>query len=83
MENVGRLVAAGRMQPAGLAHVEAAKADGRWARAYGMTTSEAPPDLLAAIQRDPKARATYEGLSTQNRFALTFRLLAIKTDEGR
>lgn len=79
---VERLTAAGRMQPAGLAHVAAAKADGRWARAYG-TTTEAPQDLLAAIRSDPKALATYDGLTAQNRFALTFRLLAIKTDDAR
>ena len=31
---VGELIAAGRMQPSGLAEVEAAKGDGRWAAAY-------------------------------------------------
>jgi uncharacterized protein YdeI (YjbR/CyaY-like superfamily) len=83
VDNVARLVAEGRMQPSGLAHVEAAKADGRWARAYRMTTTKAPPDLLAAIRAEPKALATYEGLSAQNRFSLTFRTLAMKTPEGR
>jgi uncharacterized protein YdeI (YjbR/CyaY-like superfamily) len=80
--NVERLIAAGRMQPSGLAQVEAAKADGRWAAAYRMK-SEAPPDLLEAIRANPKALATYESLSAQNRFALTFRTLAMKTEEGR
>jgi uncharacterized protein YdeI (YjbR/CyaY-like superfamily) len=31
---VEKLIAEGRMQPSGLAHVDAAKADGRWAAAY-------------------------------------------------
>lgn len=81
--NVERLTAAGRMQPSGLAHVDAAKADGRWARAYRIAKSETPADLLAAIQAEPKAAAMYETLSSQNRFALTFRTLALKTEAGR
>lgn len=81
--NVERLTAAGRMQPSGLAHVEAAKADGRWARAYRASKSEAPADLLAAIKAEPRAAAMYETLSSQNRFALTFRTLAMKTEAGR
>lgn len=81
--NVERLAKAGKMQPSGLAQVEAAKADGRWAKAYGMTTSKPPADLLAAIRSEPKALAMYETLSSQNRFALTFRTLSMKTDAGR
>ncbi len=81
--NVERLIAAGRMQPSGLAHVDAAKADGRWAQAYRVSTTEAPADLLAAIKAVPKAAAMYETLSSQNRFALTFRTLAIKTEANR
>ena len=80
--NVARLTKAGKMQPAGLAQVEAAKADGRWAKAYSMK-SAAPKDLLAAIEASPKARAMYATLSAQNRFALTFRTVSLKTEEGR
>lgn len=81
--NVERLTKAGRMQAPGLAQVEAAKADGRWDKAYRIATSEAPPDLLAAIRAEPKALAMYEALSSQNRFALTFRTLSMKTEAGR
>jgi uncharacterized protein YdeI (YjbR/CyaY-like superfamily) len=81
--NVARLTKAGKMQPPGVAQVEAAKADGRWAKAYRMTKSEAPKDLLAAIEASPKARAMYATLSAQNRFSLTFRTMALKTEEGR
>lgn len=81
--NVERLTAAKRMQPSGLAQVEAAKADGRWGRAYRMKSTEAPPELLAAINASPKARAMYATLSAQNRFALTFRVLALKTEANR
>ncbi len=80
--NVARLIEAGKMQPSGLAQVEAAKADGRWQKAY-RTTDEPPADLLAAIRVDPRALAMYETLSAQNRFALSFRTLAMKTAAGR
>ena len=80
--NVARLTKAGKMQPPGLAQVEAAKADGRWDRAYSMK-DEVPDDLLAAIRAEPKALAMYKTLSSQNRFALTFRTLAMKTAAGR
>jgi len=81
--NVERLTREHRMQPPGVAQVEAAKADGRWAAAYRMSKSEPPPDLMAAIRADRDALATYEGLSAQNRFSLTFRTLAVKGAEAR
>ncbi len=80
--NVERLTKAKRMKPPGLAQVAAAKADGRWENAYRMK-AEAPADLLAAIRAEPKASAMYEKLTAQNRFALTFRTLAMKTEAGR
>ncbi len=83
VKNVERLTKAGRMQPPGLAQVAAAKADGRWSKAYSMTNSEPPADLLAAIRAEPRALAMYEALSSQNRFALTFRTLNMKTAAGR
>ena len=58
--NVERLTQQGRMRPSGLAQVDAAKADGRWAAAYRMSKSEPPADLLAAIRADRQAWATYE-----------------------
>ncbi|MBX3228772.1 MAG: YdeI/OmpD-associated family protein [Labilithrix sp.] len=81
--NVERLTKAGRMKPPGLAAVAAAKEDGRWAKAYRVSKTKAPDDLLAAIYAEPKAVATYEALSAQNRFALTFRTLSMKTAAGR
>ncbi len=81
-DNVERLSQAGLMTEHGLVHVEAAKQDGRWDAAY-KTTQDAPPDLLAAIAGNPAAQATYDRLSAQNRFALTFRTNALKTPAGR
>jgi uncharacterized protein YdeI (YjbR/CyaY-like superfamily) len=81
-DNVARLIEEGKMTEHGLRHVEMAKADGRWAAAYA-TTMEAPEDLLAAIAASSKAQAFYETLSAQNRFALTFRTISLKTDAAR
>ena len=84
VDNVARLVQEGRMTPHGLAEVDAAKADGRWSRAYaGSKTMQIPPDLLAAINAHPPAKALYAQLSAQNRYALAFRLHHLKTDAAR
>lgn len=81
-DNVARLIAEGRMTEHGLVHVRAAQADGRWDAAYA-TTMAAPPALLAAIAASPEAQRMYDTLSAQNRFALTFRLNALRTEAGR
>ncbi len=82
--NVGRLEAEGRMMPAGHAAVDAAKADGRWAAAYAPTSeAEAPDDLLAAIAAVPAAQAMFDVLTKTNRFALVYRVNAVKRAETR
>jgi uncharacterized protein YdeI (YjbR/CyaY-like superfamily) len=81
---VDRLIEVGRMTPAGLAHVIAAKADGRWAAAYASgRTMTVPEDLLAAIKAEPRAWATFRTLNRQNLYALAFRIANIKTSAGR
>lgn len=81
-DNVERLIGAGLMTSHGLRHVHAAQADGRWDAAY-RTTMEPPGDLLAAIAASKRASRTYAALTAQNRFALTFRVVALKTAAGR
>lgn len=84
VDNVTRLIAEGRMTEHGLKEVEAAKADGRWNRAYrsgkNMTI---PDDLQAAIDAEPKAQRMLATLSAQNRFSLAFRVHNMKTVAGR
>jgi uncharacterized protein YdeI (YjbR/CyaY-like superfamily) len=83
-DHVARLTQAGKMTAFGLAQVEAAKADGRWANAYASGRKlETPSALLAAIAREPKALETYRRLNATNRFALAFRLHHTKTNAGR
>jgi uncharacterized protein YdeI (YjbR/CyaY-like superfamily) len=84
VQNVARLVKAGRMTEHGLKEVEAAKADGRWDRAYASGKDlRIPDDLQAAIAAEPKAREMLGKLSAQNRFALAFRTHNMKTEAGR
>ncbi|MFP3544239.1 YdeI/OmpD-associated family protein [Rhizobium sp. SIMBA_035] len=84
VDNVARLISEGRMTGHGLREVEAAKADGRWDRAYGSGKNmKIPDDLQAAIDAEPKASEMLAVLSEQNRFALAFRIHNMKTPAGR
>jgi uncharacterized protein YdeI (YjbR/CyaY-like superfamily) len=81
---VERLIAEGRMRPAGLAAVEAAKADGRWERAYaGPASVTMPDDLAAALDAQPAARAAYDALDGQNRYAVLWRVHTAGTPATR
>ena len=77
--HVARLDAEGRMTDAGWAAVNAAKADGRWDKAYdGQATAEVPADLAAAIAAVPAAQAMFDVLTKTNRFALIYRTNSVK-----
>lgn len=72
------------MQAAGLAEVERAKADGRWAAAYPPASRiEAPTDLEAALTANPKAGAFFAGLKGANRYAILYRLHDTKPGAAR
>ena len=84
VDNVARLTAEGRMTEHGLSHVIAAKADGRWDRAYGSGKDmKIPGDLQKAIDAVPQAKDMLAKLTEQNRFALAFRTHNMKTEAGR
>jgi uncharacterized protein YdeI (YjbR/CyaY-like superfamily) len=84
VDNVARLIEEGRMTAHGLKQVDAAKADGRWGRAYKSGKDmKIPADLQAAIDAEPGAKAMLAKLSEQNRFALAFRTHNMKTEAGR
>jgi len=84
VQHAERLIAQGRMQAAGLAHVEAARSDGRWATAYaGSATMVMPEDFLAALQQDPAAQAFYATLKRQSQFTIYHRLHSAKRPETR
>lgn len=79
---VAELIAAGKMQPAGQAQIDAAKADGRWAAAYGSpTTIEMPDDFKKALAASAKANEFYETLNKSSRYAALWQVqTAIKPE---
>lgn len=78
------LIAAGRMQPAGLAEVEMAKADGRWDAAYaGARTITVPDDLASALAANQQAAAFFTTLNSANRYAILYRIGTVKRPETR
>lgn len=78
------LVAAGRMQPPGLAEVQAAQADGRWQAAYaGQGAMTVPEDFLRALAARPEAKATYARLNRANLYAVSYRLATARTPQTR
>ena len=79
-----RLIAEGRMRPAGLAEVERAKADGRWDAAYeGQRSAAIPDDLQRELDLRPRAKEFFGQLSSQNRYAILYRLQDAKRPETR
>lgn len=85
--NVGRaeaLIAAGRMAPAGQAAIDAARADGRWADAYQPASRIAvPDDLQTALDNSPAAAAFFATLTGSRRYAVLYRIGAVKRAETR
>ena len=83
-EHADALIADGRMQPAGQREVDAARADGRWEAAYaGQRTIEVPADLAQALAASPEAAAFFPTISSQNRYAILYRIAAVKRPETR
>ena len=79
-----QLIADGQMHPPGQAQVDAARADGRWARAYaGSASMEMPSDFTAALAASPAAADAFEKLSRARIFAIYLRLQRIKRPENR
>ena len=79
-----KLIAEGRMQPAGTDAIERARADGRWESAYaGSATIEVPDDLAEALAAEPKAAEMFARLTSQNRYAILYRLATAKQAKTR
>ncbi len=82
--HVARLTKAQRMHSAGVAHVEAAKKDGRWERAYdSQKNMKVPEDFLIQLKKDKKAYAFFQTLTKANVYAIAWRLQTAKKVETR
>jgi len=83
-EKAERLIEEGRVRPAGMAEVEAARADGRWEAAYeGQRTAQVPEDLQRELDANPAAKEFFAGLDSANRYAIVYRLNDAKKPETR
>jgi uncharacterized protein YdeI (YjbR/CyaY-like superfamily) len=84
VRKVEELIAAGRMQPPGLAEVEAAKADGRWDAAYeSQKEATVPPDLAAALAASPVASLAFDSLSRTAKYAVILDVVTARTEKTR
>jgi uncharacterized protein YdeI (YjbR/CyaY-like superfamily) len=84
VRRVETLLAAGRMRPAGLAEVEAAKADGRWEAAYASQKEfTVPADLATALDASPRAAQAFAALDRTRRYAVVLDLVTTRTAETR
>lgn len=82
-ERVERLTAAGLMQPAGLAAVAAAKANGRWTALDETETLAEPAGLAAALDADPAARREWDAFPRSARRAILEWIGNARTDATR
>lgn len=83
-EKATRLIDEGRMQPPGLAQIEAAQADGRWEAAYpAQSQASVPEDFQQALDADPTAKAFFETLTGSARYAFLYRLHDVRDAERR
>lgn len=84
IEHINRLTQAGRMKPAGLKEVEAAKSDDRWERAYDSPSAmQVPEDFLRELSKNKKAKTFFETLNKTNTYAIAWRLQTAKKPETR
>jgi uncharacterized protein YdeI (YjbR/CyaY-like superfamily) len=83
-EHAERLIAEGSMQPPGLAHVQSAREDGRWAQAYaGSATMVIPDDVLEALRQNPDAQRCFEALDRRTLYTIYHRVQTAKRPETR
>ena len=84
IEHTERLIKEGKMQPAGLNAIEAAKANGNWEKAYdAQSNMTIPEDFLKALNKNKKALAFFKTLNRTNLFSIAFRLQTAKKEETR
>ena len=82
-EHVERLISEDRMKEAGLVHVRAAKADGRWENAYVVSEMKVPADFLAALENQPRVKLFFETLNKSSRYVIAYGLTSAKKPETR
>lgn len=83
-EKAESLTARRLMKPSGLAEIERAKRDGRWAAAYdGQRAATVPDDLRRALETNPEALDFFQTLDSANRYAILYRIQDANKPETR
>ncbi len=83
-DKANRLIADGRMQPAGLTQVQAAQSDGRWEAAYEpQSRATIPPDFQHALEANPAAQEFFATLTGSRRYAFLYRLHHVRSPARR
>ncbi|SFR34881.1 Uncharacterized conserved protein YdeI, YjbR/CyaY-like superfamily, DUF1801 family [Halogeometricum rufum] len=80
-ERVQKMLDAGKMTPAGMELVEAAKESGEWANAYCLSDDHEIPDALAtALRANEAAWKNFRALSNTDQYAFISLVEAAKTE---
>jgi uncharacterized protein YdeI (YjbR/CyaY-like superfamily) len=83
-EKAEALIRSRKVKPAGMKAIDRAKQNGRWEAAYDSPgRATVPSDLQAKLNQNPKAKAFFETLNSQNRYAILFRIQTAKKPETR
>jgi len=82
--HVARLAPAGRMAPAGLAKVMAAKKDGSWNKLDTIDVNlKTPLDLESALKKRPKAKAKWDAQAASQKKMYSWWIVQAKRPETR
>ena len=84
IQHIIRLEKEGKLKPSGLKEVDAAKADGRWEKAYSSPGNmKIPEDFIKELSKNKKALAFFESLNKTNKYTIGWRLETAKNTETR
>lgn len=83
-EKAEQLITNGRMKTSGYKAIEEAKKNGNWDKAYeSQSIASLPEDFAIELERNAQAKAFYDTLDRQNKYAIVFRIHNAKKQETR
>jgi uncharacterized protein YdeI (YjbR/CyaY-like superfamily) len=80
---VAKLTRSGRMAPAGLAKVRAARKDGSWSSLDHIDRMTVPPDLRAALRANQEALRNFQAFSISSKRIILYWIQTAKRPETR
>ncbi|MDQ0897415.1 YdeI family protein [Paenibacillus sp. V4I7] len=83
-EKAEQLITNGRMKTSGYKAIEEAQKNGNWDKAYeSQSIAQLPEDFAIELERNAEAKAFYDTLDRQNKYAIVFRIHNAKKQETR